>query len=342
MSYKGNVDITWETSYAFNTGFDFSFFGDRLGGTVEYFNRTTVDLLYNKSVPSSSGITAGYIPTNVGSILNQGLELDLYGTLISTSNFNWTVNFNLTHVDNRILELDDDVKDTGIRSSSSILKIGGSMYQAYYRKYAGVDPDTGQALYYMDPDNGDWSTTTDYNLAALADCGDTMAKVYGGFGTTLNFYGFDVSAQFSYQLGGRLYDGTYQNLMHSGCSQMAGTNWHEDILNSWSPSNPDTNIPRLDASDNTYESDSDRFLTSSNYLSINNVTVGYTFPENWVKKLHIASVRVYATGDNLWVFSARRGLDPRMSFGATGGSNSNGNFTYSAMRSISGGITITF
>ena len=342
MYYKGNEDITWETSYAFNTGFDFSFFGDRLGGTVEYFNRKTVDLLYNKQVPSSSGITAGSIPTNVGSILNHGVELELYGTLISTSHLDWTVNFNLTHVTNRILDLDDDVKETGIRGSSSILKIGGSMYQAYYRKYAGIDPDTGQALYYMDPDNDDWSTTTDYNLAALADCGDTMAKVYGGFGTTLNFYGFDFSAQFSYQLGGRLYDGTYQQLMHSGCSQMAGTNWHKDILNSWSPANPDTDIPRLDASDNTYESDSDRFLTSSDYLSINNITLGYTFPEKWVQKLHIASLRVYATGDNLWVFSARKGLDPRMSFGATGGSNSNGNFTYSAMRSISGGLTITF
>ncbi len=342
MYYKGNENITWETSYAFNTGFDFSFFGDRLGGTLEYFNRTTVDLLYNKSVPNSSGITAGTIPTNVGSILNQGLELDLYGNIISTQNVSWNVNFNLTTISNRILALDPEEEERGIRSSTSILKIGGSLYQAYYKKFAGVDPDTGEALYYVDPDNGDWSTTSDYALAQQADCGDTMAKVYGGFGTTLNVYGFDFSAQFSYQLGGRLYDGTYQQLMHSGCAQMAGTNWHRDILDSWSPSNPDSGIPRLDASDNTYQNDSDRFLVSSNYLSINNITIGYTFPEKWMQKLHIASLRIYATGDNLWVFSARKGLDPRMYFGATGGSGGNGNFTYSAMRSISGGLTITF
>ena len=342
MYYKGNENITWETSYAFNTGFDFAFFGDRLGGSIEYFNRTTVDLLYNKTVPNSSGITSGYIPTNVGSILNHGLELDLYGTIIASRNVVWSANLNLTHVTNRILALDDSVKDTGIRTSSGILKVGGSLYQAYYKKYAGVDPDTGEALYYMNPDEGDWSTTPDYTLAEPADCGDTMAKVYGGFGTTLQVYGFDFSAQFSYQLGGRLYDGTYQQLMHSGCSQMAGTNWHRDILDSWTPDNPNTGIPRLDAADNTYQNDSDRFLTSSDYLSINNVTVGYTFPDKWMKKLHIASLRVYATGDNLWVFSARKGLDPRMYFGATGGSQGNGNYTYSAMRSISGGITITF
>lgn len=102
------------------------------------------------------------------------------------------------------------------------------------------------------------------------------------------------------------------------------------------------NTVLLNAGDDSYQLDSDRFLVSSNYLSINNITIGYTFPEKWLKKLHIASLRVYATGDNLWVFSARRGLDPRMFFGGTGGSINNGNFTYSSMRNISGGITLTF
>ena len=211
-----------------------------------------------------------------------------------------------------------------------------------------MDYETGQALYYIDPDgrdsdpDNDWNTTSDYSLAQQADCGSTLAPVYGGFGTSLSFYGFDVSMQFSYQLGGRLYDGTYQQLMHTGVSSMAGTNWHKDILQSWSPENPSSNIPRLNAGDDSYQMDSDRFLVSSNYLSINNVTIGYTFPEKWISKLHIAGLRIYATGDNLWVFSARRGLDPRMFFGGTGGSLSNGNFTYSSIRNISGGITITF
>lgn len=178
--------------------------------------------------------------------------------------------------------------------------------------------------------------------ARQADCGSTLAPVYGGFGTTLALYGFDVSIQFSYQLGGRLYDGTYQSLMHTGTSSTAGTNWHTDILDAWSPENPGSDIPRLNAGDDSYQLDSDRFLVSSNYLNINNITIGYTFPEKWLKKLHIASLRVYATGDNLWVFSARRGLDPRMFFGGTGGSINNGNFTYSSMRNISGGITLTF
>lgn len=348
MTYKGNSEITWETSYSFNTGFDFAFFGDRLGGTLEYFNRTTADLLYNKPVPNSTGITTGYIPTNVGRIVNQGLELDIYGTILRTRNIDWSANFNLTYLSNRIADLDESVRDTGIKETSRIYKIGGSLYQAYYKRFAGVDHNTGEALYYIDPDGvdddptNDWETTTDYSLARQADCGSTLAPVYGGFGTTLALYGFDVSIQFSYQLGGRLYDGTYQSLMHTGTSSTAGTNWHTDILDAWSPENPGSNIPRLNAGDDSYQLDSDRFLVSSNYLSINNITIGYTFPEKWLKKLHIASLRVYATGDNLWVFSARRGLDPRMFFGGTGGSINNGNFTYSSMRNISGGITLTF
>lgn len=343
LTYKGNEEITWETSYSFNTGFDFGFFGDRLGGTIEYFNRTTKDLLYNQKVPNSSGITTGYIPTNVGSIVNQGLELDLYGTLISHRNFLWTVNFNLTYLSNKIVDLEENVKaQGGIKESSRIYKIGGSLYQAYYKRFAGVDPETGEALYYVDPDKGDMTKTNDYSLAQQADCGSTLAPVYGGFGTSLSFYGFDVSMQFSYQLGGRLYDGTYQQLMHTGVSSMAGTNWHKDILQSWSPENPSSNIPRLNAGDDSYQMDSDRFLVSSNYLSINNVTIGYTFPEKWISKLHIAGLRIYATGDNLWVFSVRKGLDPRMFFGGTGGSTGNGNYTYSSMRNISGGITLTF
>lgn len=99
--------------------------------------------------------------------------------------------------------------------------------------YAGVDHDNGKALYYVDPDNGDYTTTDDYAKAKQSDLGSTLAKVYGGFGTQLNAYGVDLSVQFSYQLGGKLYDGTYEALMHRGDG--AGTNFHKDVLEAWTP-----------------------------------------------------------------------------------------------------------
>ncbi len=341
LIYKGNKDITWETSYAFNTGFDFEMFRGRLSGTIEYFLRDTKDLLYNQQVPMSSGISTGYIPTNVGKLRNSGLELELYGVLINRKNIQWTANLNMTAYKNVILDLASDVREEGLKGASFIYKIGGSLYQSYLKQYAGVDRETGLALYYVDPDNGDYSLTTDYELAQRGDCGSTNAKVYGGFGTRLDLFGFDLSMQFAYQLGGRIYDGTYQALMHTGTSSTAGTNWHKDILNAWTPENKDSDIPRLSASDDSYQKDSDRFLISSDYLSLNNVVVGYTFPEKWVRSVKISSLRVFVAADNVAVFSARKGLDPRSRLG-TGNSTSSGNHGYSAMRNISGGITINF
>lgn len=341
LAYKGNKNITWETSYSFNVGFDFELFKGRFMGTFEYFLKDTKDLLYNQQVPMSSGISTGYIPTNVGKIRNAGVELELNGVLVQSKNVQWSLNFNLTHYKNTILDLAPDVRENGLKGASSIYRIGGSLYQSYLKRFAGVDPETGLSQYYVDPDNGDYSLTTNYEEAQRADCGSTLPKIYGGFGTSLDFYGFDFSIQFAYQAGGRLYDGSYQALMHSGEAASAGTNWHKDILNAWTPENRNTNVPRLSSSDSMNQKDSDRFLVSSDYVSINNVTLGYTFPSKWMNKAKIAGLRIYVTADNLAVFSARKGLDPRASLGS-GSSTTSGNFGYSAMRNISGGITINF
>ena len=164
-----------------------------------------------------------------------------------------------------------------------------------------------------------------------------MPDLYGGFGTTFQFYGFDVSAQFTYQLGGKIYDRSYLDLMHYG--DTIGVNWHKDILNAWTPNNTNTDVPRLNASDVSYEHRSSRELTSSNYLSINNITVGYTLPKKWMSKIHMGSIRIYLAADNVALFSKRKGLDPRQSFGGVGDI---GGYNYSAMRTISGGVNITF
>ena len=338
MSYKGNKDITWETSHSFNTGFDFDFFNGRLGGTMEYFQRKTTDMLYNRPVPSSLGYSS--IPMNVGSMMNRGFELDLYGDIIRTSNVIWSMNFNLTSLKNKILKLHPDLKGEMI-SGSYIYREGESSYQMYLRKYAGVDKTTGEALYYIDEkdENGNITgvtTTTNGANATRYATGDILPKVYGGFGTTLNVYGFDLSISFAYQLGGRVYDNTYASLMHGGTSSDAGKNWHKDILNAWSPENQNTNIPRLNYSDKYTNYLSDRFLTSSDYLSINNISFGYTLPKQLTRKVGASNLRLYMAIDNVAVFSARKGLDPRQSYSTTENSN------YSPIRSISGGISMSF
>ena len=342
LAYKGNEDLTWESSHSFNIGADFELFGGYLNGSMEYFSRKTTDLLYSKDVPLSSGNPTGYYPVNIGSILNKGLEIALYGNVFSTKDIQWSWNINITHYHNEILSLDDSVAEDGITGSYYIYKVGGSLYEAYMYKYAGVDPESGKGLYYRKDENGNISTTDVFAEADQFECGSVLPKIFGGFGTTLRIYGFDLSAQFSFQGGGRYYDGTYQSLMHTDSS--VGSAWHKDVLKSWSKENPHSNIPRLDGDTSVGQSAVDRFLISSDYISINNVTIGYTFPDKWMSKFKISGLRIYFAGDNLAVASARKGLDPRYSMGLgtfTSGSGLNSG-SYSAMRTLTGGLSITF
>ena len=193
-----------------------------------------------------------------------------------------------------------------------------------------------------DPDNysgekrrkiiGEEKTTT-YNDGDYYLCGDVLPDVYGGFGTNITWKGFDFSADFQYQIGGLVYDGSYAGNM--GFS--TGHAIHVDMLDAWSADNPDSNIPRMQFNDSYMASSSDRFLTDASYLTLANITVGYTLPKSFVRKIGLQKVRFYAVGDNIWTWSKRQGLDPRQSI--TGNTT---NSYYKPIRTISGGITVTF
>lgn len=175
--------------------------------------------------------------------------------------------------------------------------------------------------------------TVNYNEADMYILGDVLPDVYGGFGTNLTYKGFDLSVDFQYQLGGKVYDSEYASLMRLD----AGYGFHTDLLNAWSSENANSNIPRLNVSDSYTASTSSRFLTSANYLSLSNITFGYTLPKSVLNKLNISKIRIYAVADNVYTWTKRKGLDPRQS--PTGGSSG---INYSSIRSISGGVSVTF
>lgn len=342
LSTKGNPDLTWEKQMLSNVGVEFDFFKSRFGGSIEYFNRTNSNMLFSVTMPPSAGYAS--LRQNVGTVVNNGGELELYGVLVKTRNVTWSINANTTYIRSKIKELPKEYKENGWVLSSYIFKEGGSLVQGYLPRYAGVDPTTGQALYYVDPDKGDMSTTTNYESAKQADLGDLSVKFYGGFGTQLEAFGVDLSIQCAYQLGGKAYDGTYQELMHSG--KEIGRNWHVDILKAWTPENPNTDVPRICSSDDWDQQVSDRWLVSSNYLSLNNITLGYTLPTKITKKAHLQKVRFFFQGDNLGLLSARQGFDPRQGQNAystgLGISTDSGNFVYSLTRTLSGGVSLSF
>lgn len=367
MSAKGNENLTWETKKSWNIGVDFSLFKYRLNGTIEVYSGKMTDLLWSKTVPLSSGLMVASYPANVGTLLNRGIEVSLDGTVIKTKDIQWDLNLNLSHNHNEFTELDESIAGNGLRYSNSIVRVGGSRYQAYMIKYAGVNPENGRAQYWqaLDEDGNvltntygtdaegkplviaEEKLTEDITKASRYDLGSTMPKVIGGFGTSVNAFGFDLSAQFSFQLGGKYYDGAYQNLMHNGIS--TGQAMHKDLLNAWSPENPNSDIPILSiaAADDPgigSQTPYDRFLISSNYLCLNNLTIGYNLPKKLVTPLTVKGIRVYFAGENLFLLTKRTGLDPRTGYGIGSMTSGGGMDTqrYSAMRSITGGITVTF
>ena len=343
--YKGNKDITWETSNSLNVGSEFTMFNNKLSGDFEFFSRKTSDLLYYQPVPISLGYASQ--PINVGSMRNVGYELNLDYQLIKNTDFEWSINANATTYKNEVLELDEYIAETGIPGNIRIIEIGGSMYDSYLRKYAGVDENTGKALYYKADDQGNYVrddqgnkiTTDDWSDTKQVNLGSTLPDVYGGFGTRFKYKNFDLSASFSYQLGGRMYDTGYAGAMHAGDSP--GQNWHSDILNAWTPDNRDTNVPRLNTLDDTYLKHSSRFLISSNYLSLNNLTVGFALPSKLIERVKMSNVRVYFAGDNLFLLTKRQGVDPRQDYG-TAHTENQGAHVYSAMKTLSVGLNVTF
>ena len=352
---KGNPNITWETNTNINVGAEFGLWNDRLSGSVDVFYRLTSDMLFSVPVTPSLGYSSYY--DNIGDMSNVGVEVVLNGDLVRTKNVVWSVNANLTWVENKVLSLPDSRKDYwvdghhGFVSGSTFIAEGLPLNTYFLPEYVGVDPKSGESVwkkgertYELDADGNPildkyttaWSDTTTYsNVSSSNDSkklfGSSMPTVFGGFGTTLYAYGFDFSIAFDYQLGGKIYDGAYAGYMSSPTSATAGKNYHLDLLDAWTLDNPDSQIPRFQYSDQYTTSTSSRFLISSNYLNISNINLGYNFPAKWWKG-HIQNLRVYVACDNVWYWSKRKGLDPR----GTGNSN------YSPIRTISGGVTLTF
>ena len=217
-------------------------------------------------------------------------------------------------------------------------------------RYAGVDHKTGEALYYKNVYETDANgkrvldskgqpivkELTTVKTTGEADyylCGTSLPDGYGGFGTSVNFKGFDFSIDFAYQIGGQYYDGTYASAM----SLSRGYAFHTDMLKAWSPENTESNIPRIQSNDEFSTAYSDRFLMNASSLSLQNITLGYTLPAKLTTSWGLEKIRIYGVADNVWLWSKRQGMDPRQSIDGTGN-----NVNYSPIRTITGGISITF
>lgn len=237
---------------------------------------------------------------------------------------------------------------------------GRDWYNLWIYKYAGVDQETGLPLYYhkvtaaeatagtyAGTKEGDDVKVKNYNLASKYEVGDATPKWIGGFSTSVRYKDFDFTAIMAYQLGGKYYSVEYGNGLYLSSTNLAynlGTLSKDLIGNTWTPENKDAKYPMQWYGASYYDGSTfgswkytDMALFSATYLRVKNITVGYTFPQRLLSRYKISKLRVFASGDNLFMFSAEKGIDPSMSL--TGGMEV-GAYTYPTRRTISFGINL--
>lgn len=337
-SYLGNPRIKWETSTNMNVGFDAALFNRRLNVEVEYFKKEISDMLFNRPLAPSTGFNV--TPENIGDMNNKGIEVTLSGEIIRTDDLSLTLHLNATSYDNEITKMPfNGTENNQIITGNFIREEGGGAYDYYMREFVGVNPANGAALYWTNVDDDDPSLgrvlTENYAEADLYRIGKSaLPDVYGGFGLNLAYKGFDFGIDFAYQMGGYATDGVWMSGMAAG----PGGGIHSDVFNTWTPENTSATLPRYDVDDpNNYYVGGTLSLIESDYLSIQNISIGYSFNSDLTKRLGLNKLRIYGLADNVYLWSKREGFDPRQS-GITGASGN----TYSLLRTISFGLNLEF
>lgn len=317
LSQVANPDLTWEKTFTTGIGVDAILF-DRLTINLDYYNKKTTDLLYRVPLPGVTGVTGIY--RNVGSVKNNGFEASLGVDILKGKDWNWNVSANIGLNRNKVTELygGKDEKITSNAGSSyyiymdKIIKPGEDVDTWYGTEWAGVDPETGSPLWYTTNEAGERVTTTSYREASKHQVvlGKMSPDFYGGFSTNLSWKDFDLSAVFGYSVGGKIFN--YDRTMFD--SDGAYVNYNQMNLKSdwsrWEKPGDIATHPKAFYGNNTNSSrGSSRYLEDASYLRMRNLTVGYTVP---FKIPEVQNLRVYFSGENLFVVSGFSGIDPEL------------------------------
>ena len=257
--------------------------------------------------------------------------------ILESKDFNWNASFTLSHNKNKVIKLSTD---DPIEGTYQITEAGRPIYQFKMKEYAGVDPETGNALWYLN-EEGD-ETTTNYNKAAKRYVGDANPSVEGSFTNNINWKGIDFSFQLNYSFGRKIYGNHLRYDEQIGGS--FGENFTEYVYNNrWQKPGDITDVPRLDAEyilvGTTANSHSSRFLMNGNFVKLRNITLGYTFPSAWTEKFYVSRLRVYVQADNLYTWGASnyRGFDP-----ASVGANGVQWWNFPQSRNVVFGVNVSF
>ncbi len=357
-----NPNLEWETTTSLDLGVDASLFNGKLDITFDYFYKRTNNLLANDFVPLYMGFSSQQ--QNVGDMKTEGLELLINGTIWQNNDWMWTGSFNISHIKDKLLHLNE----AGYQMASNqglerkVFVVGESLSQFYMYNWAGVNPTTGNPLWHYEngttsevPPQGIYDDETP--LVNRSSMGSSMPDFYGGLSNNLRYKNWDLNFAFSFSVGQKLYNGTQATLMTYTLPD--ANNLARDILNYWKIPGHQTDVPKLDNATTVYKDPdwgansglsgydvsrlNNRFLEDASYLRLRNITLAYSFKNNWVKKLYMERIRMYVQGTNLFTLTGYSGIDPEVSaYGSNAVLGGYDEITMPQSKSVKFGVDISF
>jgi TonB-linked SusC/RagA family outer membrane protein len=330
LSTLTNDALHWENTKQTNIGLSASLF-KRITVDFDYFIKKTDDMLFNRSLPVSSGVAS--IAENVGDLKNQGFDIQIHSSnLESSKGLNWQTTINLSHYTNRIVRLPSQEISNGLFRWA----VGTSAYNYYLPKWLGVNPDDGKPLwlketFLMDADGNPvinskgertvtkTEITEDYTQATYNYRGSALPDLFGNIINNFSYRAFDLSFNFYFSIGGQFFDYAYQRLSHPGSRQPV-VDFTEDAMDYWTPEHKNASFTRLTdygPEGNNYFANSTRYLVNDTYLRLRDVTLGYTLPVSLGSRIGVSSIRVFVQADNQLTFFKykNKGVDPEQPIG---------------------------
>ena len=331
-------DLRWETTVQTNVGLDFGLLDNRITGEIDYYIKNTNDLLLFVNLPATSGFSSVY--RNVGELKNSGWELSL-NTVNIDREFDWTTNFNIATNRNEVTNIDGQIISQGIWRVMEGKPIG----VFYTKEFAGVDPENGDALFYLN-EEGD-ETTNLIAAAANRVVGDPNPEFMGGLTNTFSYGGFDLSFMFQFVYGNDIYNQGRQ-------WQADGIAWFDNQVvdfyeNRWRQPGDIAQYPQARWLDGNGGGVSSMLIFDGSYIRLKELTFGYTLPARWVQAVNVSRARLFVRAFNLLTFTEYPGWDPEANFVGTSGLSQTINiqqgydfYTAPQPRTITFGLNLSF
>ncbi|MDB5147480.1 MAG: SusC/RagA family TonB-linked outer membrane protein, partial [Mucilaginibacter sp.] len=326
-SYIGNPNLKWERSVQFDAGVELGLLHDRVSLNLDYYNRTTKDLLLQAPIPWSAGETNANVYKNVGSVRNSGVEISLNTLNVKTTDFEWSTNFIFTSNKNKVLKLNDNGADIfpgpNFLGQNFVIRVGQPIGSFYGMTRLGTYGDSpaevaeaakhslkpGDRKYIYNPDGSNY-----YSII-----GNAYPKWTGTFSSSFRYKAFDLSFDIRFVQGVN----TAANFKHSTEDRQTLSNSLATVLNGWTPNNQNTYISQVRNYKFAQDSHFDTWwVEDGSFIRGQNFTLGYTLPQPVIKKLGINRFRIYASVQNLFIITKYTGYDPEVdTFNSSYGSN---------------------